>query len=509
MERNAELGVFSGSQEDDMKKSLILLFVCIFTITLFSLKDVHACMCGPRPSVLDELERADHVIIAKVTAFKVEDDSKKQYSNARDLVNALMDGVNPSGESAVMTVVKVYKGGLNPGENIEFIQAVTNCDYEFSKKSVGMEFFLYLSNPRGTPPRYAFSGCGRSTLVENAFEDIRYFENPPDVKGKTRISGVLKKTDDSSPLGGQKILIYQGDKTWETVTDSNGVYEIYGLPAGKYEIEPKLPENWKIDTYLMHNYELERITGLNPIASANPGKRLSVVLSDGKHASKDIYIIPDSAVRGRLVSASGSPLANELLKVERIDEESRLHTLRTDKNGNFDISFTAAGKYVLCFDSITVTDDIPVGGKIYYPGGVNKDEAKVFSITPGAIFSDLVFRIPKSKGLLKISAIVVDPNGRKVNNPAKTSLQFKSETGEMRLYADSLENGVFRINISKGVSGKLFYIWDVSTGVFRSCPEKTDMSKRYTSINSKELWISGKEDDDVMDVHLQLPNPCE
>ena len=364
-----------------MKKSLLLLCVSIFTMTLVSPRYTHACSCssGYTPSALDMFESADHVVIAKVIFVKTaEEDTEKQYDSG--------DG------SAVMTVEKIYKGGLKSGEEIEFPQRFTSCDMEFKKEHIGQKYLFYLAKPLGNPPRYRYGGCGMrpAGIMEYAIEDILYLDNLYNLEGKTRISGILRKSGDDSNIkeNGRKILIRQGGKTWEAFTDSNGVFEIYGLPAGEYELMPELLDGWKIDTVLMHQ-------------SVDPGRGIPVTLKERRHVSQSIWILPGNVIRGRLLSSSGQPLRNVLMTVGPIDGNPQEALFdggalgRTDINGEFNFSVRANGEYILYLHSSTVDEDIPFGGMIYYPGVTKKEEAKVFSITPGAVFDDLSFSIPK------------------------------------------------------------------------------------------------------------------
>ena len=337
-------------------------------------------------------------------------------------------------------------------------------------------------------------------------------ENLSSVKGKSRISGRLLSQDGKSISDLKKIIVRSGVKTWELAADSNGVYEIYDLPAGEYEIEPVLPAGWRIDTALMHRNA----------PSADPGRSLSLTLNDGRHVPQDIYFIPDNAIRGRLLSPSGKPLSNVIMHVGSINTVPSYAFTgsmdggalgRTDKNGEFDFSVIKEGEYVLYVNNLVATEDFPFG-MLYYPGAADMDKAQVFLITPGTFFNDLVFQVPKSEGLLKISVTIQSANGLKITNPVLTSLQFTHESGSERktFYAENLEDGVFSINIPKGVNGKLAYSSTVSTDNFRNCPEKMDepfQSVRYTTIYTNEVLISGKEENDVMDVHLRIPAPCE
>jgi hypothetical protein len=66
-------------------------------------------------------------------------------------------------------------------------------------------------------------------------------------RGKTRISGMVVGGN-LRGLGSAniKIRIIGKNKTYTAITDKNGFYEIYGLPAGEYFIEPEIPKGLRI-----------------------------------------------------------------------------------------------------------------------------------------------------------------------------------------------------------------------------------------------------------------------
>jgi len=240
--------------------------------------------------VLDEFERSNRVLAVKIT------------SNG-NTANTFF------GEyTVVMTVLKVYKGDLNPGDEIELIQGRSSVDYIFSMDDVGKEFLLYyngsgsvtfISEQKETFLLGDVSQCGRTKRLSDAAEDILYLDNLSSVRGKTRISGQLITYGERKPdLNGRRVLIRRNGKTWELYTDSNGVFEIYDLPAGEYEIETAPPDNWK------YQYALSRAIVFDKpqVNLENGGRIITVAVEEGKHASLSITFSIDVPIRGRVLS---------------------------------------------------------------------------------------------------------------------------------------------------------------------------------------------------------------
>ena len=242
-----------------------------------------------------------------------------------------------------------------------------------------------------------------------AGEDILYLEKIDKVNGKTRISGrLINNNGRNIDIGGRKIRISGYNKVWEVFTDINGVYEIYYLPPGEYDIEPEIPHGWRIDPYSTKLSSSVVPYKYTNISSKNRIEKISIVLKKGAHASLDIDFIPDTAIRGKLLAPSGQPIEGGRLDVQLIDDAKRL--LRydiTDKNGEFDIDEISEGRYILVANVFgNITNEMPFR-TTYYPGVFDMKKADVFSITPGTFFNDIEFRIPEYEKSIQISAIAL------------------------------------------------------------------------------------------------------
>ncbi len=69
---------------------------------------------------------------------------------------------------------------------------------------------------------------------------------------RTRLSGTLELYKDTpfqfeDYISGTKVRIFNDKRSFEVVTDKNGVYQIWDIPVGKYQIEPILSPNLEIE----------------------------------------------------------------------------------------------------------------------------------------------------------------------------------------------------------------------------------------------------------------------
>lgn len=166
---------------------LLSILSCAFLLS--SAQTASACECGQRPTVLESFDESDEVLIVRVISVEeVADTDEHHY----------VDGVR----STTMIVEKVFKGNLKIRDEIIFGQGGgADCIWTFDEKSIGHQFLFYLNRPeklsdrRYLPSRdpglwFAF-GCGRSTGLPGATDDLLYLENITKRRGKTRISGTI------------------------------------------------------------------------------------------------------------------------------------------------------------------------------------------------------------------------------------------------------------------------------------------------------------------------------
>jgi hypothetical protein len=194
-----------------------------------------ACTCGPSVSVLDEYERAQLVVIARVTAIQMYE--QKQMETYGE------DG------RAQLVIEKVYKGDARAGDALSFAQGSgVDCAWRFSDEMIGQRSLMYLNTPR-PGSKWRVSSCGRSGNVKNVTEDLLYLDKMDQVRGKTRVSGRYVRGFYTGDLvvADKKIRIVGENQTYETTTDENGVFEIYDLRPGNYRLEPELQAGLEVD----------------------------------------------------------------------------------------------------------------------------------------------------------------------------------------------------------------------------------------------------------------------
>lgn len=303
----------------NLRRILIFVFLIVSFASLRSAAAI-ACVLVPLPTVLDAYEQADVVITARVVSIEKTKDPDPTHLNIR---------------SATMVVQRVFKGNVKVSEAIKFAQGNgIDCLWTFDEEMIGSEYLLYLISPDKASDLW-YLGQGRSTDLSKAANDLLYLNNLDNVHGQTRVSGTL---DADFPVARKTVRIIGKNKTFRTMTNDQGVYEIYGLPPGNYLIAPEMPSGWVIDRDESFPTVSER--------RVHSKSYKAFSLKRKRHAVIDFAFKIDNAVQGHIYDQNGRPLAHTgivLLTETDRDESSQF----TDKKGGFKFESVAAGRYKL------------------------------------------------------------------------------------------------------------------------------------------------------------------
>jgi len=256
----------------------ILYAVLFLSVFLLSLPQAESFTCLPI-TVQEQYEWANIVVIAQAISIEKSAEMPQPY-----------DGVR----STTMIVEKVFKGPIKIGEQMVFAQGTgADCVWFFNEKSIGQRYLFYLVRDNKYRGSWNASICGRSAALRLAADDLLYLENVEKVRGKTRLSGTLSfyeapivqgQQGTRWTLAGKKVRVIGEKDTYELVTNEDGVYEIYDLPAGRYKIEPEIPSGLRIDTFFA-----SKVPPNKRLIDSVRSKRetFEVMLESGKHSYFD------------------------------------------------------------------------------------------------------------------------------------------------------------------------------------------------------------------------------
>jgi len=320
-------------------RRILVLFLFLVSFLGLRFAAATACVLLPLPTVLDEYERADVVITARIVSTEKSKEPDPDYLD---------------NHYATMVVQRVFKGKVKVQDALRFASGNgIDCLWQFHEKDIGREFLLYLDAPDEASD-FWYVGQGRSHRVSYAANDLLYLNNLDKVRGQTRVSGTLYA---DIPLAGKTVRIIGEtktsgkNKTFEATTDEHGVYEVYGVPPGKYLIAPEMPNGWIIDR--------EEST---PTVSERPmqsNSQKAFTLRAKRHAVIDFAFKIDNALEGHVYDQNGRPMAKASIALvsekDGVGERSQF----IEEKGQFKFESVPAGKYKLM-----VYEDKPDSGRI-------------------------------------------------------------------------------------------------------------------------------------------------
>ena len=219
-----------------LKLVLLLLFA-------FSAESALACSYGSS-TVCEKYERSDLIVVGKIESVKPSDED----------------------QTVVVSIEKTYKG--QEIKQIVLDQPQSTCDWDF-RDDVGKTMLLYIGRHRKSKRYFALSP-GLQGRMERMSEDLYWLNGLPGSLKRTRLSGTVElyKGDVANwvkdpfeivkNIPGIKVKVFSDNDSYELVTDKNGVYELWDIPFGKYQIQAVLPPN------LIPDLEMEKGSIYNP-----------------------------------------------------------------------------------------------------------------------------------------------------------------------------------------------------------------------------------------------------
>lgn len=470
-------------------------------------------------TVDEEYRKSANVVILKVKRIE------KTETPPPRLVN--YGGI----KQTTLAVEKVYKGNLKVSQELIFAQGGgADCIWTFTEESIGKEYLFYLGAtpldnkssagviaateqfPKVVPKDiWVASACSRSNSLKWAAADILYLENRLKVIGRTRLSGRITKHAESSVdeqpsllevLSDRSVVVAGNGKTVEVKTDKNGVYEIYGLPPGKYTVRPEPIEGFK-HGFLRRDDDTQ------------------VVIKPKAHTERNFDFEIDSAIRGKFFDANGKPLKDvcvELLPAHGTKAQYFHNFDCTEGDGSFELTEIPAGSYVLLFnDDDKITAAVPFRA-FYYPKAGKRENAAQIEIAPGTKIENLIVVAPETADVITVSGVLRMLDGKEANddNAEYAAVEFIADDDEKadsdrpssRATIDS--KGRFTIRILKGHTGKLYGTVSTFPGEYLNCPKLEKLIPKKEGINIVDIKtpiVFITADADQTGVELKFPFP--
>jgi hypothetical protein len=476
-----------------MRPGFVAFSITCFAF-LFNAGVLHACAIGPKPPVLDAYEDSDVVIIARLVSIQKEPGQfdPRYFGDVR---------------SATMIVEKVYKGGVKPREEMVFVQGNgIRCTWTYDDSMIGEKYLLYLQRPERGSSLWQVSGVSdsgvtdRSTSLDDAREDLLYLDNMDKVRGKTRVSGTYGLDGEAA---GRNIQIVGPNRTYHIKTGEDGVFEIYGLPPGRYRMEPEVPTGWMIERRRFDDVQnaMESVEG-------SPKNQVTFIIKPHRHTTIDLEFVEDEGISGRVFGPSGKPMLDvtvHLLKAEDDGKRSRFDT--TDWKGRFLLEAREPGDYVLVLNLDGKKSSDQPFPTMYYPNVSEREKATVFKLGPGIPRKELTIVLPKLEDRITVKGIVRYSSNWPL---CRAHVKFKTIDktdfyGDVSVETDT--DGSFSLTLLKGVSGGLYGEFDVWAGEHPFCPNAEEILRRsgknYAAVQTRLIKLSANRN--IKGLVLEFP----
>jgi len=496
------------------RRRFILLSLVL--VTFFKVEaTVQACVCPDGDdSTLGKFESARFVVVNKIISVNKQSAVQTVYSGG-EVIHQPITTI-----TSITTIVdKVYKGNLKAGDEMIFRQGQNaDCLVNFQAEEVGAKFLFFLKPNEKKPKLWYADSCGRSKPlpnyqtndIGNAADDLLYLDKMNEVHGKTRISGTVISYQwtiagggaEFKPVAGRKIQILANGKSYETVTNEDGVYEIYDLPVGTYAIRPEGKQGWKID--------VDSAFGALTSGRNEDDGSAQVHLKASRHAYSDFVFKVDNRLSGKVVDRSGRPLPSVCLRLLPTQPKVSEYFKRddcTDAGGRFEFEEIPFASYV-----IVINDDDKISSRqpfrrFYYPDVIDRERAQIITIVEGVTEYQLDVHVPAVKEVSTVTGKVLTADDKPV---VFARVVFTSDRTDPAIdggaFALTDESGNFSLSVLKGLPGELFATLTLDPKEFKKCPAQLRV-RGEISLDRRTESIRVQADRRLEDVTLRFPFP--
>ena len=382
------------------RMSLLLIIIGTSYVSF----EAKACTCAPQRTPYREYQDARAVFVGKVTGSK----DVAISESIRDKTYTAYERVFQ------FTVTERLKGLKTSTIEISVGRIDSTCYGGFA---VGESYLVYAFGSSDSSLKTGV--CARGNHLSYAADDLHYIRELLKGVPEPRFYGSVIRVDSDlvspksdtrvTPLKGIKILIEGKEKTFEAVTDAQGLFSLARIPDGKYKARALLPEKYR--TYFPE-YE-EFILG-------SPEQFGYERIQQGSSAYASFQIGWNNYLSGRIVDSEGNPIVRAKASVLMARSPSPL-VIRRDQydhrpDGKFQFYGLNPGAYLLSADVRAPFVDHDKATTFYYPNAIALDQAREISIGESETVDEREIRLPPGYLVRQIEGVLVWPNGVPVSD---------------------------------------------------------------------------------------------
>lgn len=428
-----------------MKFTFIALAL-LFQTAYFTQK-VFACSCMPLPPIYQAYESTDAVFLGKVTGSN-EPKEREHYLDGDIFFDI---EVLESFKGVKVKNVKLNRGSMGSSCYGGYGIGETYLFYA-SKQS---DFGFFEDKIKGENIVYQGSFCHHTENLKSAQDQIFFIREMLEGKPESQIYGSVARSD-LDPisfewrhlyLGGIEVVLIGDKKTFETVTDKNGIFRFNNIPVGKYTIKPSPGKDYKIS---YPDSETLQIQPDKTIVSRNLYGNFPY-----KSFYADFSLGWNNRIDGQAIDSEGRPFKRfviKILPISRAENEMLPEYVKDSPDPHIDGFFVfggiTPGKYVLALEVYTPSNS-GVKRRFYYPSSETASNAQIFEIESITKLQNLDFRVPLA--IRELKGEVVWSDGTSVGSRGWVVLKnFEVDNGGVSFDWGSTKNGKFFVQAFDG-----------------------------------------------------------
>ncbi len=441
-----------------------LIFSTSFLFSIFQ-TGAFACSCaqlGPAPC--GGMSKSEVIFVGTVMDVENPATEKREdqggISRYKFRVNEVLSGVDK-------TVVEVYSG-----------RGGGDCSYHFI---LGQQYLVF---PYRNEAQLWAGMCTETRPMAFATALLPQLRAMRDGRKAASLYGLLYSLQQPSQvtdtgnnyrfMKNVRIQLRAHNKKLETVTDDQGSYAFYDVPASSYKISAVLPQNLI----------------MGQAASDDQPRPLN--LPAGACFENDIDVLSTGKIRGQVLGPDGTRLECAPVELFIANEYDKggvgLWEVQCDKD-HFEFQNVSPGDYVLVFNNRNQIEPKTPFTRSYFPGTPDLAHARVIHLKDGEEVLDANIHVAPARAIRELTVKFVAEQGKlPLMNLVETKSQDGSHPG-----SEPIAPGVLKVFLFKNENYELYGRGSCSlNGSWEAKTDSHEVSGSDESVTETTLSYPGK-----------------
>ncbi|HLM60959.1 MAG TPA: hypothetical protein VK308_09155 [Pyrinomonadaceae bacterium] len=304
---------------------------------------------------------------------------------------------------------------------------------------------------------YQGSFCNRTSNLKSAQDQIYFIREMLKGKPEPQIYGSVARSDTNPQsfewrhlyLQGIKVVLEGEEKSFQAISDKDGIFRFNNIPEGEYTVKPSPAENYKI--YFPEEETIQILPDKTIVSGRGYGN------FPYKSFYADFSLGWNNRIDGHVVDSAGKPFERyviKLLPLSKANNEMIPENLKDSPDhhikGFFVFGGETPGKYVLAVEVYTPSLN-RVKKRFFYPNAETAAKAQIFDINPTTKLQNLKVEIPLT--IRDINGEVLWSDGTSVGSRGwlvLKRLETENEKENVSFDWESTKDGKFTIQAFEG-----------------------------------------------------------